>query len=41
MFSVYLDVHGCQMNVSDAEVVWAILKEKGYQRTTDPAHVRN
>jgi hypothetical protein len=33
--SVYLDVHGCQMNVSDAEVVWSVLQSKGYSRTLD------
>ena len=26
---VYLDVHGCQMNVNDTEVVWSILQSKG------------
>ena len=30
---VFLDVFGCQMNVSDAEVVWSVLESKGYQRT--------
>lgn len=34
--SVYLDVHGCQMNVNDTEVVWSILEGRGYQRTLDP-----
>ena len=33
---VYLDVYGCQMNVSDTEVVWAILEEQGYARTLNP-----
>ena len=28
-------VHGCQMNVSDAEVAWAVLRKAGYQRTGD------
>lgn len=27
---VYFEVYGCQMNVNDTEVVWAILKEHGY-----------
>ncbi|XP_066259811.1 CDK5RAP1-like protein [Euwallacea similis] len=31
---VYFDVYGCQMNVNDTEVVWAILKEKNYEKTT-------
>ena len=29
---VYLDIYGCQMNVNDIEVVWAILESKGYVR---------
>ena len=33
---VYLDIHGCQMNVNDTEVVWSILEEKGYSKTTIP-----
>jgi len=32
---VYLDVHGCQMNVNDTEVVWSILESRGYARTTN------
>jgi len=32
---VYLDIYGCQMNVSDSEVVVAILTEVGYQVTRD------
>ncbi|XP_050425354.1 CDK5RAP1-like protein isoform X2 [Adelges cooleyi] len=27
---VYIEVYGCQMNVSDSEIVWSILKEDGY-----------
>lgn len=27
---VFFDVYGCQMNVNDTEIVWAILKENGY-----------
>lgn len=30
---VYFDIHGCQMNVSDTELVWSILKKHGFQRT--------
>lgn len=30
---VYFDVYGCQMNVNDTEIVWAILKENNYERT--------
>ncbi|KAG0712529.1 CDK5 regulatory subunit-associated protein 1 [Chionoecetes opilio] len=29
---VYFDVYGCQMNVSDTEVAWSILKDHGYVR---------
>lgn len=34
---VYLDVHGCQMNVNDTEVVWSILHDKNYTRTENVA----
>lgn len=34
---MYVDVHGCQMNVADAEVVWAVLQGVGYERTERPA----
>lgn len=30
---VYFEVHGCQMNVNDTEIVWSILKSHGYMRT--------
>ena len=30
-------VHGCQMNVNDTEVAWAVLQKAGYQRTGDIA----
>lgn len=32
--SVYFETYGCQMNVSDTEVAWSILKDAGYSRTT-------
>ncbi|XP_059476604.1 mitochondrial tRNA methylthiotransferase CDK5RAP1 [Neocloeon triangulifer] len=32
---VFFDVYGCQMNVNDTEVVWSILKNKGYEKTED------
>ncbi|NXE28516.1 CK5P1 protein, partial [Ardeotis kori] len=32
---VYLETYGCQMNVSDTEIAWAILRENGYARTKD------
>ncbi|NXH47150.1 CK5P1 protein, partial [Dicaeum eximium] len=30
---VYLETYGCQMNVSDTEIAWAILQKSGYART--------
>lgn len=30
---VFLEVYGCQMNVNDTEIVWSILKDKGYEKT--------
>ncbi|XP_043467851.1 CDK5RAP1-like protein [Leptopilina heterotoma] len=30
---VFLDVYGCQMNVSDGEIILSILKENGYKLT--------
>uniref|UniRef100_A0A1B6FBU2 CDK5RAP1-like protein n=1 Tax=Cuerna arida TaxID=1464854 RepID=A0A1B6FBU2_9HEMI len=30
---VFFDVHGCQMNVSDTEIVWSILKSAGFEKT--------
>ncbi|XP_055909121.1 CDK5RAP1-like protein [Eupeodes corollae] len=32
---VFFEVYGCQMNVSDTEIVWAILKENQYQKCED------
>ncbi|CAL7951616.1 unnamed protein product [Xylocopa violacea] len=29
---VYFEVHGCQMNVNDTEVIWSILKNHGYKK---------
>lgn len=30
---VFFEVYGCQMNVNDTEIVWAILKDNGYVKT--------
>ena len=30
---VYIETYGCQMNVNDTEVIFAILAKEGYQRT--------
>ncbi|XP_052889179.1 CDK5RAP1-like protein [Anopheles moucheti] len=32
---VFLEVYGCQMNTSDTEIVWSILKSHEYQRTVN------
>uniref|UniRef100_A0A8C3MQ06 Mitochondrial tRNA methylthiotransferase CDK5RAP1 n=2 Tax=Geospiza parvula TaxID=87175 RepID=A0A8C3MQ06_GEOPR len=32
---VYLETYGCQMNVSDTEIIWAILQKNGYTRTKE------
>lgn len=32
---VYFEVHGCQMNVNDTEVIWSILKSHGYKKVED------
>ncbi|CAH1180330.1 unnamed protein product [Phaedon cochleariae] len=31
---VYFDIYGCQMNVNDTEIIWSILKNNNYERTT-------
>ena len=33
---VYLETYGCQMNVSDSEIVASVLKEQGFGLTRDP-----
>ena len=33
---VYLETYGCQMNVSDSEIVASVLREKGYGLTHNP-----
>ncbi|NXK32825.1 CK5P1 protein, partial [Piprites chloris] len=32
---VYLETYGCQMNMSDTEIAWAILQRSGYARTKE------
>lgn len=34
--SVYLETYGCQMNVSDSEIVASVLRSAGYGLTQDP-----
>ena len=38
--AVYLETYGCQMNVSDTEIAWAILQQSGYARTERLEEVR-
>src|SRR5256885_11278197 len=37
MRRVYIETYGCQMNVSDSELMVGILSREGYVRTEDPA----
>ena len=37
MPSVYIETYGCQMNVSDSELMLGALTREGYVRTDDPA----
>jgi tRNA-N(6)-(isopentenyl)adenosine-37 thiotransferase enzyme MiaB len=32
---VYFDVYGCQMNVNDTEIIWAILQSNNYVKTDE------
>ena len=34
---VYIETYGCQMNVSDSELMFGVLGREGYVRTEDPA----
>jgi len=34
---VYIETYGCQMNVSDSELMFGVLRREGYVRTDDPA----
>lgn len=35
--NLYIETYGCQMNVSDTEVVVSLLRDEGYAHTADPA----
>jgi tRNA-2-methylthio-N6-dimethylallyladenosine synthase len=35
---IYIETYGCQMNVSDSELLLGVLARDGYVRTDDPAH---
>lgn len=37
---MYLETYGCQMNVNDTEIAWAILQKNGYARAKDLDEVR-
>lgn len=32
---VFFEVHGCQMNVNDTEIIWSILKKKNFFKTNN------
>jgi tRNA-2-methylthio-N6-dimethylallyladenosine synthase len=34
--SVFVETYGCQMNVSDTEIVYSIMNQVGYTRAKDP-----
>src|ERR1700752_751233 len=34
---IYMETYGCQMNVSDSELMFGVLGRAGYERTEDPA----
>src|SRR5256712_13341217 len=34
---IYIETYGCQMNVSDSELMLGLLAREGYVRTDDPA----
>ena len=34
---IYIETYGCQMNVSDSELMFGVLRREGYVRTGDPA----
>src|SRR5947207_4240023 len=34
---IYIETYGCQMNVSDSELMLGVLRREGYVRTDDPA----
>lgn len=38
--AVYLETYGCQMNINDTEIAWAILQKNGYARTKELDEVR-
>ncbi len=35
---LYIETYGCQMNVNDSEIVAALLQNKGYGITQEPAN---
>jgi len=37
MRRIYIETYGCQMNVSDSELMFGVLRRAGYVRTDDPA----
>jgi len=33
--SVFIETYGCQMNVSDVEIAWSILRSHGFIQATN------
>lgn len=39
--NVYIETYGCQMNVSDQEIILSIMKKAGYNHTDQLTNVTN
>jgi hypothetical protein len=39
--TVFVESYGCQMNLSDTEIVYAIMEQSGYQKAAEPDAVRS
>ncbi len=37
--NVYVETYGCQMNVSDQEIILSIMKKAGYNQTSELVNV--
>ena len=36
--SYFIDTYGCQMNVADSELIETILKNQGFQKSSEPTN---